>query len=72
MWRSLFLALGIFTLVLGLETLVVDSATFASHGEPAAAREMIPAEWAPWSLLSAGTVVILYSFTLPQKLKGGG
>ena len=35
MWRSIFLALGIFTLVLGLEALVVDSATFASHGDPA-------------------------------------
>lgn len=70
MWRSIFLALGIFTLILGLETLLIDSATFANHGE--GAHELIPAEWAPWSLLSAGTVVILYSFTLPQKLKGGG
>jgi hypothetical protein len=69
MWRSLFLALGIFTLVLGLEALVIDSATFANHAE-AGVHDLIPAEWAPWSLLSAGTVVILYSFTLPQKLKG--
>jgi hypothetical protein len=69
MWRSLFLALGIFTLVLGLEALVIDSATFANHAE-AGAQNLVPAEWAPWSLLSAGTVVILYSFTLPQKLKG--
>jgi hypothetical protein len=68
MWRSLFLALGIFTLVLGLEALVIDSATFANHAE--ATHDLVPAEWAPWSLLSAGTVVILYSFTLPQKLKG--
>jgi hypothetical protein len=71
MWRSLFLALGIFTLMLGLEALIVDSATFANHGDPGAARELVPAEWAPWSLLSAGAVVILYSFTLPQKLKAG-
>jgi hypothetical protein len=70
MWRSLFLALGIFTLVMGLEALVIDSATFANHGEAAASRELVPAEWTPWSLLSAGSVVILYSFTLPQKLKG--
>jgi hypothetical protein len=72
MWKSLFLALGIFTLVLGLEALVVDSATFANHGDAAVKGDLVPAEWAPWSLLSAGTVVILYSFTLPQKLKGGG
>jgi hypothetical protein len=71
MWRSLFLALGIFTLVLGLEALVIDSATFATHGEAVASRELVPAEWAPWSLLSAGAIVIIYSFTLPQKLKGG-
>jgi hypothetical protein len=67
----MFLALGIFTLILGLEALVIDSATFANHGDAAGSRELIPAEWAPWSLLSAGAVVILYSFTLPQKLKGG-
>ena len=70
MWRSIFLAMGIFTLILGLETLVIDSATFANHSE--GRRELNPADWAPWSLLSAGTVVILYSFTLPQKLKGSG
>ncbi|HKD37870.1 MAG TPA: hypothetical protein VKB78_13755 [Pirellulales bacterium] len=71
MWRSLFLALGIFTLLLGLQALVIDSATFANHGEATGNHDLIPAEWAPWSLLSAGAVVILYSFTLPQKLKGG-
>ena len=70
MWRSLFLAVGIFTLLLGLEALLVERATFANHGEPAATRELVPADWAPWSLLSAGSVVILYSFTLPQKIKG--
>ena len=31
---------------------------------PIAQREIEPAEWAPWSLLSAGAVVILYSLTL--------
>ena len=71
MWRSLFLALGLFSLILGIEALLIDSATLANHGDPALlGREVVPAEWAPWSLLSAGAVVILYSFTLPQKLKG--
>ncbi len=65
MWRSLFLALGIFAFMLGLESLLIDSATLAGHGE------LVPAEWAPWSLMSAGAVMILYTFTLPQKLKGG-
>jgi hypothetical protein len=72
MWRSLFLALGLFSVVLGLESLLVDSAVLASQGDTIlASRDVVPPEWAPWSLLSAGAVVILYSFTLPQKLKGG-
>jgi hypothetical protein len=73
MWRSLFLALGLFAVVLGIESLLIDSAMLANHGEAiAGSRDVVPPEWAPWSLLSAGAVVILYSFTLPQKLKGGG
>jgi hypothetical protein len=36
-----------------------------------AQREISPPEWAAWSLLSAGAVVILYSITLPQKMKSG-
>ena len=31
-------------------------------------REVSPPEWAPWSLLSGGAVVMLYSFTLPAKM----
>jgi hypothetical protein len=27
-------------------------------------RDIEPAEWAPWSLLSAGAVVILYALTI--------
>ncbi len=27
-------------------------------------HELRPPEWAPWSLLSAGAVIILYTFTL--------
>ena len=27
-------------------------------------RRIAPPEWAPWSLLSAGAVVVLYSFTV--------
>lgn len=29
--------------------------------------ELVPAEWAPWAFLSAGAVVILYCFTIPQR-----
>jgi hypothetical protein len=30
-------------------------------------REIKPPEWAPWTLMSAGAVVLLYSFTLPRR-----
>ena len=75
MWRALFLALGIYCCVLGAECLVIDKATLTNRsqqgvlGVGARKREVIPSDWAPWSLLSAGAVTILYSFTLPQRLQ---
>lgn len=80
MWRALFLALGIYACLLGAECLVIDKALLNSRDrsqgligrlDPTSGRqrELIPSEWAPWSLLSAGTVTILYSFTLPQRLQ---
>ena len=76
MWRALFLALGIYCCVLGAECLVIEKATLASRGDQqsvfgmgARKREVVPSDWAPWSLLSAGAVTILYSFTLPQRLQ---
>jgi hypothetical protein len=82
MWRSLFVALGISSIILGLECLVIDKAVLARRDEPAAGllnkegnapvigrnREVIPPDWAPWSLMSTGAVVVLYSFTLPRKV----
>ena len=81
MIRSFFLAVGIFAILLGAECMVLDRAVLAPSQEPtlngfaervaAAQREIKPPEWAPWSLLSVGTIVILYSFTLPEKMKTG-
>lgn len=80
MLRAFFLATGICCLVLGLECLVVEKAEMA--GEPVTsasslarqamptAREIEPPEWAPWSLMSVGAVVILYTFTIPKKMTG--
>ena len=76
MVRALFLAIGIFVVVLGAQCLVVDRFVLAGEArpEPAAAyafqpqleksKEVIPAEWAPWTLLSTGAVMVLYSLTL--------
>ena len=33
----------------------------------AASRDIQPAEWAPWSFLSAGAVVILYALTINRQ-----
>jgi hypothetical protein len=74
MWRAFFLACGVSVLLLGLECLVVDDFILANRGavgaSPAAGRNLNPPDWAPWSLISAGAVTILYSFTIPQRVKG--
>jgi hypothetical protein len=66
MWRAFFLATGLFAVILGVECMLIDRASWAGPS----GGEMIPPEWIPWSLLSTGAVVILYSFTLPKKIKG--
>lgn len=80
MWRSLFVALGVSSIILGVECLLVDKAVLANRaaaaaptktGAPPAAvakREVTPPDWAPWSLMSTGSVVVLYSFTLPRRV----
>jgi hypothetical protein len=80
MLRAFFLATGICCLILGLECLVVEKAelagqsttnvsNFARQAVPGY-REIEPPEWAPWSLMSVGAVVILYTFTIPKKMSG--
>ncbi len=75
MWRSLFLAIGATVCMLGAECLVVDDFILANRGAPNSgdaakvSRDIKPPEWAPWSLLSAGAVTMLYSFTIPQRVK---
>ena len=77
MMRSFFLALGISALLLGFECLVIeraemhddDSGAMASLARRAVPsyREVEPPEWAPWSLMSVGAVVILYTITIPKR-----
>lgn len=37
---------------------------------PAAAggKDIVPPDWAPWSLMAAGAVVMIYSFTIPRRV----
>jgi len=79
MWRAFFLAIGISLCILGGECMLIDKAVLASPRSASAGgelktalggREYTPPDWMPWSLLSVGAVVILYSFTVPQRVAG--
>jgi hypothetical protein len=72
MWRSFFLAVGAYCFLLGVEALAIEKAIVKTEGTSfqAATREVVPPDWAPWSLLGTGAVVMLYSFTIPQRVGG--
>jgi len=65
MWKSVFLAAGIFACVAGVELLLIDSAVVVpmdGRGDPSV---FTAPDWAPWSLISAGAVTILHFCALP-------
>ncbi len=71
MFRSLFLALGVSTAILGVEALGIEKAVLKRpENAPVttAVKEVNPPDWAPWSLMAAGAVVVLYSFTIPRRV----
>jgi hypothetical protein len=83
MWRAMFLAVGFFLIVLGVQCLGVAQFTLKVREESTAStslldatpklgaqRVLTPPPWAPWSLMSTGAVVCLYSFTLPKRVSG--
>jgi hypothetical protein len=83
MWRALFLAMGVFLMILGVQCLGVAQFTLKIRDEaPASAnifettptlgaqKTLTPPPWAPWSLMSTGAVVCLYSFTIPKRVAG--
>jgi len=85
MWRALFLATGITLCIVGTECLAIEKATLKDGNKPAPStgmfgtasdppqpkREIVPPQWAPWSLISTGAVVVIYSFVIPNRVKGG-
>ena len=84
MWRSFFLAIGVFLCILGVQCLAVDKVVLKVRERPAATvnpfddeanavgpqKVLRPPEWAPWSLLATGAITVIYSFTLPRWVKG--
>jgi hypothetical protein len=79
MLRAFFLAMGISTCIYGAECLVVERFVLAVDTKPATTqpgafasstkppREMNPPEWAPWSLLATGALVVLYSTAMRRE-----
>jgi hypothetical protein len=83
MWRALFLAVGFFVMILGVECLGVErvslkvrdappapTSPFDFESKEGAAKQVVPPPWAPWSLLASGAVMCLYSFTIPRRVAG--
>lgn len=86
MWRAFFLAIGISLVIIGAQCLVIDRVVLASsappevkqnvglfssqHSSSMGGRELTPPDWAPWSLMASGAVVIIYSFTVPKRVAG--
>ncbi|NMC21115.1 MAG: hypothetical protein GYA33_11945 [Thermogutta sp.] len=74
MMRAFFLAVGLFVVFLGVQTLGVQrftlkarestpAVTAAGEAAPAPRRVLEPKPWVPWSLMSSGAVVSLYAVT---------
>jgi hypothetical protein len=85
MWRALFLAIGVYLILLGAQCLgvqkfILKSRERATQGTSPVAvaqqdelgpqKEVVPPPWAPWSLMSTGAVVCLYSFSIPARMNG--
>lgn len=73
MWRSFFLAVGAYVCLLGFEALAIHKAVLKPQvrgGQVVVpSRDVTPPDWAPWSLLAGGSIVVLYSLTL-MRAKG--
>ncbi len=85
MWRSFFMAIAIMMIILGVECLMIDSASLYAAGESTATNFVDPSappahsikiwqpsEWMPWGLLSGGAIIILYAVTLPKRFGQAG
>jgi hypothetical protein len=60
MWRSVFLAAGVFSCLVGAELLVIESASIKPIDGTGPVREITAPDWAPWAVISAGAVTILH------------
>ncbi|MBN2025109.1 MAG: hypothetical protein JW809_20195 [Pirellulales bacterium] len=83
MWRSFFLAVGVSLCIMGVECLGVERVVLKIHeptprptgdflnsspAGPGPQRVIVPPDYAPWSLLGLGAVIILYAYDLPRRV----
>jgi len=66
MWKSVFLAAGIFACALGVEMLVIDAAVIMPLSGSGDATSFRAPDWMPWTLLSVGAATILHFCQLPR------
>ncbi len=84
MWKALFLASGVYLILLGAQCMGVQKFVLKIHERPkpkavgilatepakkGPKKVVQPPDWAPYSLMSTGAIVCLYSFTIPMRLK---
>lgn len=76
MIKSFSFGIGIFLLVIGLCLHAIDSYTVRSSATAQAtgawpgAKTILSEPWRPWVYLGAGTILILWTCTLPKKMAG--
>ena len=81
MLKAMCVGVGLFLLILGLSLHGIDSYTVKPSmsakatglwGGPfqSEAKTITPEPWKPWMYLGTGTILILWTFTLPAKMKG--
>ncbi len=44
--------------------------SFGSAPEPAPTSLVKPPDWLPWSLLAVGSIIVIYTFTIPGRSAG--
>ena len=58
----------------GTENTAVQSEDYLFGGQTTVpstgGKDIVPPDWAPWSLMAAGAVVMIYSFTIPKRVSG--
>ena len=66
MWKSVFLAAGIFACIVGVEMLLIDSAVLVPFSGEGGEKPFRAPDWMPWTLLSVGAAMILHFCQLPR------